>query len=318
MLAAMPVDDGSLFSHEAMLYEGQSDFIRQTVPFIREAVIAEQPILVAVGQGKIDELRRSLGSDAARVRFEDMMRIGRNPARIIPVWRSFVEEHAGSVQGARGIGEPVWAGRSSDELVECERHEALLNLAFVSPSIPLHLMCPYDMGSLSTSVIEGAWRNHPVVTEEGASRRSGTYMDLDAVVRPFDVPFPQPEEIPVEVSFDEGRLHDLRAFVKAQASVRGVDPERVPDLVLAVDETINNSIRYGGGGGLLRIWSQDGKMICEVRDHGLIHQPLVGRVTPDPTEPGGFGLWLANQLCDLVQVRTSTQGSSIRLHIDLA
>lgn len=301
-----------------MLYEGRADFIRRAVPFIRDAVIATQPILVAVDQPKIDELRRELGEDAAKVRFEDMVKIGRNPARIIPVWRSFMDQHAGNVRGARGIGEPIWAGRSSDELIECERHEALLNLAFDSSSRALHLMCPYDTLSLPAPVIEEARRNHPLVTEEDASLRSVTYAGLDAIPRPFDAPLPQPGEIPAEMTFDVERLVDLRAFVKAQASERGVDPERASDLVLAVDETATNSIRYGSGGGLLLIWSQDGKIICEVRDHGLIDQPLVGRVTPDPTRPGGFGLWLANQLCDLVQVRTSTGGSSIRLHIGIS
>jgi anti-sigma regulatory factor (Ser/Thr protein kinase) len=318
MVTGMPVASGAVFSHEAMLYEGRTDFIRQTVPFIRDAVIARQPILVAVDQRRIDELRSSLGADAAKVRFEDMAKIGRNPARIIPAWWAFVEEHSGNVRGTRGIGEPIWAGRSSDELVECERHEALLNLAFASPSVALRLVCPYDTGSLPPSVIEEARRNHPIVTEEGASRRSGTYLDLDEIARPFAAPLPPPGETPVEMAFDEERLHDLRALVRAEASERGVHPARAPDLVLAVDEAVTNSIRYGGGGGLLRIWSQDGKLICEVRDDGLIDQPLVGRVTPDPSEPGGFGLWLANQLCDLVQVRTSTQGSSIRLHIGIS
>ena len=95
--------------------------------------------------------------------------VGRNPARIIPVWRAFVDEHAESVRGTCGVGEPIWAARTSDELVECERHEALLNLAFAATPTALHLMCPYDVGSLPGSVIEGARRNHPVVTEEGVS-----------------------------------------------------------------------------------------------------------------------------------------------------
>jgi anti-sigma regulatory factor (Ser/Thr protein kinase) len=317
MLAGMRMTAGSVFTHEAMLYEGRADFIKQTTAFIRDAVVAEQPILVAVDQQKIDELRRSLGADSAKVRFEDMAKIGRNPARIIPVWKAFVEEHAGSVRGARGIEEPISAGRNQAELVECERHEALLNLALVSPAAALHLVCPYDTASLPTSVIEEARRNHPIVTEEGDPRRSGTYVDLEAIARPFDAPLPPPVEAPAEMRFDEEHLGDLRAFVRAQATERGLEPARVPDLVQAVDETAINSIRYGGGGGDIWIWSQGGTMVCEVRDRGMIDRPLIGRVTPDPTEPSGFGLWLANQLCDLVQVRTSTTGTSIRLHIDI-
>ncbi len=318
MLAAMSIADGSGFGHEAMLYDGRADFIRRSLPFIRDAINAKRPVLVAVDRWKIDELRRSLGADAAEVRFEDMVAIGRNPARIIPVWRAFVDDHGESVGGTRGIGEPIWAARSSDELVECERHEALLNLAFAAPPNALQLMCPYDIGSLPATVIEEARRNHPVVTEEGVSRPSSTYVDLASIGQPYDAPLPDPVEVPVEMRFDEEHLSELRAFVRAQAFGRGVSAARVPDLVLAVDETATNSIRYGGGSGSLRIWSQDQKVICEVRDLGVIPQPLAGRVKPDPTEPAGFGLWLANQMCDLVQMRTSPAGSSVRLHIDIA
>jgi hypothetical protein len=115
-----------------------------------------------------------------------MARIGLNPARIIPVWREFVEEHSDNVRGTRGIGEPIWVSRSPDELVECERHEALLNLAFASPAGALHLVCPFDAETLPTSVIEEAWRNHPIVTEGGDPRRSATYRRVDAVARPFE------------------------------------------------------------------------------------------------------------------------------------
>ncbi|MGZ6544164.1 MAG: anti-sigma factor RsbA family regulatory protein [Actinomycetota bacterium] len=314
----MSIADGSGFGHEAMLYDGRADFIRRSVSFIRDAINAKQPILVAVDRWKIDALRRSLGADAADVRFEDMVTIGRNPARIIPVWRAFMDDHAEVSPGARGIGEPIWAARSKDELVECERHEALLNLVFATPPNALQLMCPYDVGSLPVSVIEEARRNHPVVTQDGVSRPSSTYLDPDSSGQPFDAPLPDPVEVPVEMRFDEEHLSELRSFVRAQASGRGVAPARVPDLVLAVDETATNSIRYGGGSGSIRIWSQDQKVICEVSDLGVLRQPLAGRVRPDPTEPAGFGLWLANQMCDLVQMRTSPAGSSIRLHVDIA
>jgi anti-sigma regulatory factor (Ser/Thr protein kinase) len=140
-------------------------------------------------------------------------------------------------------------------------------------------------------------------------------VDLDAIARPFDAPLPHPGEAPAEMHFDEDHLSDLRTFVRAQAWERNLAPPRIPDLVLAVDETVTNSVRYGGGEGVVQIWSRDGKVVCEVRDNGVINQPLAGRVVPDPAKPGGFGLWLANQLCDLVQIRTSEQGSVVRLHI---
>src|SRR5687767_8204131 len=123
-----PHDAG--FRHDALFYEGPEGFVRAASTFIRDSLAKGEPILVVVSEEKIELLRRELGGDPDGVRFVDMMQVGRNPARIIPAWRDFVAEHALSDRRFRGIGEPIWATRSASELVECARHEALLNLAF--------------------------------------------------------------------------------------------------------------------------------------------------------------------------------------------
>jgi hypothetical protein len=55
--------------------------------------------------------------------------------------------------------------------------------------------------------------------------------------------------------------------------------------------------------------------VCEVRDGGRFSDPLVGRRRPTSDRIGGRGLWIANQLCDLVQVRTFATRSIVRLHL---
>jgi hypothetical protein len=56
--------------------------------------------------------------------------------------------------------------------------------------------------------------------------------------------------------------------------------------------------------------------VCEVTDPGHITGPLLlGREHPTLDRPGGRGLWLVNQLCDLVQIRTSPAGTTVRLHM---
>lgn len=76
------------------------------------------------------------------------------------------------------------------------------------------------------------------------------------------------------------------------------------DLVLAVSELAANSVLHGGGRGILRTWEDGDVLICEVSDSGLIANPLVGRSLPTPDQIGRRGVWLANQLCNLVQVPT--------------
>ena len=183
------------FRHEALLYRGLADFVDRTVPFIRGGLEAGESVAVVTSAKHIDALRRELGSDAGVVAFADIAVIGANPARIIPFWQDFIAIQDG--RPLRGIGEPIWAGRSAAELVECQRHESLLNVA-IDTETPIWLLCPYDVTCL--------------------------------------------------------------------------DPE-------------------------------------------IIDDPLADRRQPSSTAAGGRGLWLANQLCDLVQIRSHPSGTQIRLHV---
>jgi anti-sigma regulatory factor (Ser/Thr protein kinase) len=44
---------------------------------------------------------------------------------------------------------------------------------------------------------------------------------------------------------------------------------------------------------------------------------MADRIRPDQLAWGGRGLWLANQLCDLVQIRSGARGTVVRLHMRL-
>ena len=298
-----------LFRHEAMLYDDPDSFVAGAAPFIRDAVAAAEPIMVAVGAEKIDLLRPHLGEDAGAVVFADMAEVGANPARIIPAWQDFVDAHTGTGRPMRGIGEPIWADRSPDELVECQCHEALLNMAFADAPA-FHLLCPYDTAQLGDDVIAEAERSHPYV----AGAPSGAYRGHEAVPH-FAQRLGEPPTDAVEHAISRGSLPELRELTAAEARRGGLPDWRVHDLVLAVHEIATNSVRHGGGSGTLRIWSDPEAIICEVRDRGRIaQQPLVGRVRPTLGQAGGWGLWLANQLCDLVQLRELPEGSVVRLH----
>lgn len=161
------------FRHEALLYAGDAAFLEGTVPFIEAGLAAGEPLLAMVTEPKIDLLRRALGPDAGRVAFTDMGTVGRNPARIIPVWRDFLAER-GTAGPARGISEPVFPQRTAEELVECQRHEALVNLAFAGGS-PWRLLCTYDTSSLHRDVVDAAGHSHPFLTDGQRGQESRSY-----------------------------------------------------------------------------------------------------------------------------------------------
>jgi hypothetical protein len=64
----------------------------------------------------------------------------------------------------------------------------------------------------------------------------------------------------------------------------------------------------------LRLWRTADALVCEVVDAGVVTDPLTGRFAPDMEEPDGRGLWMVNQLCDLVQLRSSGEGTTVRVH----
>lgn len=312
-IAASKDVENPAFRHEALLYAGDDEFVTAASAFIREGLSAKERILVVIAERKIEMLRRALGGAADSVYFADMNDVGSNPARIIPAWQEFVDEHGGAGQGLRGIGEPIFPERGPDELIECQRHEDLLNVAFHDGQ-PWRLLCPYDTTALDPLVVAEARRSHPYVTEEGSPRRSETYRGLDAITAPFAPPLPDPGTAPHTLLFGTGDLPAVRRFVAQQADDAGLDDETVAGAVAAVNEIVTNSLRHGGGGGSLRVWQENG-FVCEIRDRGFIRDPLAGRRPPSDADETARGLWMANQLCDLVQVRSSDSGTVVRIHM---
>jgi anti-sigma regulatory factor (Ser/Thr protein kinase) len=297
------------FQHQALVYEGPEAYLAGTMPFLQAALEAGEPALVAVRRPHAALLEEELGDDARRVQFATMEEVGRNPASIIPLWRDFVDENGG--RSVRGIGEPVWPERGPAALEECHRHEALLNVAF-APGQAWSLLCPYDAEALPEDVLKRVAVSHPHVCRDGDVEESTAF---DPAPDCFAGELPPPAATPETFHFDLRELSQVRRRVAAAAERAGMDPGGVADLVTATSELAANSVMHGGGAGTLRLWREHGVLLAEVEDRGWMDEPLVGRLRPGIAQEGGRGLWLANQLCDLVQIRSGAAGTVVRLHL---
>ena len=184
-----------------------------------------------------------------------------------------------------------------------------MNVA-VDPDTPLWLLCPYDVTSLPDDVIDEAHRSHPVIVEPQSQRGSASYLGAHHVGALFDAELPPPgADVPVtRREYGRGDLGTLRADVVALAMSIGVRTDRAEDLALAVHEVAANSLEHGLGQRSLDVWRSEGALLCEIRDAGRIDDPLVGRREIDWEDERGRGLWMANQLCDLVQIRFGPPG----------
>lgn len=295
-----------------MLYAGDDGFLAGTVPFVVDGLDGGEPVMVAVEARKIELLRAELGDLADDVSFVDMGSIGGNPACIIPAWQEFVGANGGGP--ARGVGEPIGPDRHRAALLECQRHEVLLNTAF-DGGPAWWLVCPYDTTALGPAVIDEAVRSHPFVLEDGASRTSASFAEGNPAA--FDEPLPEPAHVSGQLDFGFGPLDGVRRFVAHHALALGLGGQPLSDLLVAVNELATNSLCHGGGSGRIRVWQEPGEVVCEVSDGGVIDEPLVGRRQPGRRGEGGRGLWIVNHLCDLVELRSTPAGTTVRLHVHL-
>ena len=283
------------FQHDAFVYTSDEEFVRLAGTFVRDGLAAGEKIVAVLPPERIALLGKGLGPVGDQVRFIDMTVAGSNPARLIPLWRDALEQHPG--HPVRGLGEPAFAGRSAPEYDEAVLHESLLDIAFARDQ-SFRLRCPYEacVGIDPTATHSGA--------EALAEKTFRTALS--------DVP-----DRAEQWEFGLADLGQVRQWVNAQASSYGVSRDRLEDLALALHEICTNSIRFGGGRGTLSVWIADGTLICDVADCGRIDDLLVGRVLPPLDGLGGRGVWLANQLCDLVQLRSADDFTQVRLHTRL-
>lgn len=303
-----PVRTRQTLKHDALFYSSAYRYCDGIAEFLQHDDY-DGPALVAVPAANLELLQDYLGDETPNVSFADMTELGHNPSRIIPTVRHFVDTHLS--QPVRFVGEPIWAGRTPAEIAEATRHEALLNLAFADTGA--HILCPYDTRRLDPQVLADAECTHPDLITTDGHRASPRYTD--------PISFSSSERWPLEpapphaetLAFDD--LTRPRAFVRRQAQMLGLDADRSAALILGVSEVCANSLRHAGGHGTLRIWQTDTSLICEVHDTGTITDPLADRQRPHPDRPGGRGLYVTHQMCDLAEIRSTGGGTTVRLHM---
>jgi hypothetical protein len=253
-----------------------------------------------------------LSTGRPEVEFVDMEELGRNPAQIIPAWQQFLDSRSGGFRPVRGVGEPIWPGRRPEELVECQLHEAMLNIA-IDPDTPFWLICSYDAATLSPAVVEEAHRSHPVIVEAASYHGSAHYTGRSHVDEMFAAELSELVGQPIATVVTAHNVSRLYTYIKLELYVAGLPASAAGDIAATAQQLALNSLQRGAAEVTVQIWSQPHALICEVVDDTVIDHVLLGwRV---PVEDNHDGLWHANNLCDLVQMRSSSAGTTVRLHV---
>jgi anti-sigma regulatory factor (Ser/Thr protein kinase) len=294
---------GTSFSHDVLLYRGPDDLIRQAGSLIDEARRDGDIVAVAVPASVATHLRPLLGDDPADTLVE-IDHLGRNPGRFIELWADPLASARRAGRGLMGLGQPLWHDRSPEEIDECWISESLFDVAFADAS-GFHLVCLYDLDVADTDTVAQALQVHDGGT---TSHRADPVALLSGSLAPAPT-----GSMRISVGLEE--LAALRSRLRATAESSGLDAGRVEDLVLAANELVSNSVRHGGGSGEVTLWTDSGSLWCDVEDGGRIDDPMVGRRRPPEDGVGGRGVWIAHQVCDLVQVRSTASGTHVRIRM---
>jgi anti-sigma regulatory factor (Ser/Thr protein kinase) len=293
-------------------YEGPDRYLGGIVSYIEMARTEGATVLVCAPEPRTRILREALPDDGT-VTYLDPAAVDRNPGLLITAWQDWVGDRAREGRAICGLSESQWSGRSAAQLSEMRYREWLLNLAFAQ--VPQwSLLCPYDTADRSRRDVLAMARSHPLLWDGGDLVQGPDYCEGPYEFEPLSDPPATAEELPFTIS----ELALVRHAVTARANKVGVSPDRTRDYVVSVSEVATNSIRHGGGRGLLRVWVTNDSLVCELSDTGYITDPLAGKLRPTGEQLGGRGLWFAHQLCDLVEIRsTQCEGTRVRLHVAL-
>ena len=297
------------FVHEALMYRDEAELVAAVHEFLQEAAAAGEPVLVALPGRHLEHLRRALKDTTADARFEALEDVGRNPSCLLSVIEEWVASHEGH---ARVVSEVVWPGRSHAEAVEALRHEALVNHALAESDATI--MSPFDAAHLDEDIVAAVEVTHPTVVEAGQRRAGTSYTDPMSTAFGDLWPLQDPAG-PVSEHPLAGSLLDLRRSIATDPVLGSLSTERRSDLVFAINEAASNAVKHGDRTCMTRIWLDGDEVVSEVSTHSEVADVMAGRRRPAADALEGRGLWLINQVCDLVEMRSDTSGTRLRMHI---
>jgi hypothetical protein len=304
------------FQHEALLYAAQDELIRHVADFVADGLVRGEPAVVALSESKLGPLREALGGYQVGVRFLDMDAVGTNPGCLIPAYREVVDELAGDGP-CRAVGEPVAPHRQGPELVECQIHETVSNLAFADSQ--WWAICPYDTNHLGSAVIDEARRSHPSIVAQGSRQANPSYDEATAARRSLEHPLAPRPGLSVRLAYESSAEATSATFRELIGDTVGskLSPDRARQLALAAERLVADSALLGTDGGVAYMWATDDAVVTELQLPYGVTDPLVGRERADTASQASRGIRAANQSCDLVQVRSDGMRTTVRLHMRL-
>lgn len=302
------------FCHDAAFYGSDEEFLGIVAPFLEGGVGAGEPTLAALGDEHAALMRAALPVTGGVTFLANTDHYDRPAATIKADQELFAAHVAAGADNIRVVGEVPHPGLGAP-WDGWARYEAAVNCAF--ESFPLWGLCAYDLRTTPADVLDDVERTHPfLTTTDGCHLGNDRYEDPAVFLarRPSAVPDPLEVEPPVLMLIQPGPALARHAVADVSQGVH-LDPSEIDDLIVAVSEVVTNAILHGRPPATLRAWVGPGRIVVTVHDLGTgPSDPFAGLLPAARADgEGGFGLWIAHQLCQRVSLDVDADGFTVRL-----
>lgn len=297
--------------HQGLLFRHERHFLEAADAWLSSVLGTGGPVVLAVAGGRAEALTGLLGeAERARVRVVDRNRLYDAPGRTLAFLHRFALAHEPSPVAV--LAEPV-VPADPLELREWQRLESVLCTALAQTR--LRLLCVHQEDTLPPKARSGVLATHPVLPGPHGPRRNPRYLGTAAFRGLPSAPEPLPVRGPVHRLEIREPLPRVRRDLISLAETAGLSEEDTDRMVVSVNELAANVLEHGAGKGTLHVWRAPDRWVCDVLDeHGRLTDPLTGYRPSDGRRTRGYGLWIARQTSDLVEICGGREGSLVRLH----
>ncbi|HEX6355700.1 sensor histidine kinase [Actinophytocola sp.] len=300
--------------HEALLHASDEELLAVVVPFLIGGVTEGEPTVVALGEQHAELVRAALPPEVVdRVGFHPGGDMYRRPASAIRAYRDMLADYTASgADQIRIVGElpTTELGTTWDWW---SRYESAVNHSY--DEFPLWSMCAYDTRTTAAHVLADVARTHPrTARPRDLHIPNADYVDPGRFLRRRVAFAPDPLELtPPTVDLKDPTTAETRAAI-AQLNDGILPPRKLGDLQLAATEAVANGLTHGTPPVVVRCWADTTRIVITVTDRGGgPTDPFAGLQAAAHAPNGGFGLWLAHQLCDHVAMDHAADGFTLRL-----
>ncbi|WP_328460965.1 ATP-binding protein [Actinoplanes sp. NBC_00393] len=160
-----------------------------------------------------------------------------------------------------------------------------------------------------TDVFTHGWRSIRSENTAGAARTITPTTTPDAA-----------DNVLLACWFGAAMLGPVREQIRTLAIQQGLRGNHTHRLVLAVHEAVTNAVDHGGGHGQLLLWRRDGRLWCEISDHGPgipAGGPTDDRAAASHRNLGWSGLTIIRRSCPSMDIITDPTGTRLLLSYQL-